>query len=193
MHGNEIAITLLRVEDLRADHSGILIEQIAKLAFEAFREPPWSDDHAYSRLHFGLGVDLMRSNALALLAREQNSGRVVGYSVGYEVFEARDDPRDLTLEAISGTTALNDLFSAGKRVFYWDTLRVNPNPRRRKIATLLAAASMGKLREQGFSYYVARTGQAAHSMRALLARLGFHELPVHDVRFASRTYWMTRL
>jgi ribosomal protein S18 acetylase RimI-like enzyme len=193
MHQNEVVITPVAVEDLRADHSGILIEQIAKLAFEAFREPPWSDDHAHSRLHFGLGVDLMRSNALAFLARQQGSGRVVGYSVGYEVFEVRDDPRDLTLEAIYGRAALNDLFSAGKRVFYWDTLCVDPKHRRRKIVTRFAAASMGKLREQGFSYYVARTDQAALSMRALLAGLGFHELPVHDVRFASRTYWMARL
>ncbi|CAG0965902.1 hypothetical protein ANRL3_01180 [Anaerolineae bacterium] len=34
MHKNEIAITPVRVDDWRADHSGILIEQIAKLAFE---------------------------------------------------------------------------------------------------------------------------------------------------------------
>ena len=52
-----------------ADHSGILIELIAKLAFEAFRELPWSYDHAHYRLHFGLGVDLLRSYSLAFLAR----------------------------------------------------------------------------------------------------------------------------
>jgi ribosomal protein S18 acetylase RimI-like enzyme len=193
MRTEEIAIAPIQVEDLRADHSGIMIEQIAKLAFECFREPPWNDDHAHSRLHLGLGVDLMRRNALALLAREQGAGQIVGYSAGYEVFENADDPRDLTLHAISGTTALNDLFGAGKRVFYWDTLCVAPEHRRCGIASRLAATAMGVLREQGFSRDVARTDRAAHSMRALLARFGFHELSVRDARFASRTYWVARL
>lgn len=78
MTTNQIEIVPITAEDLRADHSGILIEQIAQLAFECFREPPWNDDHAHARLHFGVGVDLMRRNALGLLAKETESGQVLG-------------------------------------------------------------------------------------------------------------------
>jgi len=85
--GHAIAIERICVEDLRADASGVLVEQIASLAYRSFREPPWNDDLERPRLHFGLGVDLMRRNALTLIAKTKDSGTIVGYALGYEVFE----------------------------------------------------------------------------------------------------------
>ena len=65
----EVEIERISVEELRADKSGVLVEQMATLAYHTFREPPGSDDHEKPRLHLGLGVDLMRRNALAFIAK----------------------------------------------------------------------------------------------------------------------------
>lgn len=50
---DEIAIERISVEDLRVDRSGVLIEQMASLAYRVFREPPWNDDCELVRLHLG--------------------------------------------------------------------------------------------------------------------------------------------
>ena len=193
MEVDDIAIERIAVEDLRADTSGVLIEQIGSLAYRAFREPPWNDDLERPRLHFGLGVDLMRRNAVALIAKARDSGQIAGYALGYEVFQESEDPRELTLCAISGTTALDYLFEGGTRVFYADTVCVDPGARRRQIACGLAAAVIPVLRREGFTYYIGRTAIAAIAMRSLFAKLGFEELPVRDAVFPDRTYWLLTL
>lgn len=190
---DDIAIERIAVEDLRADKAGLVIEQMASLAYRAFREPPWNDDLERPRLHFGLGVDLMRRNALALIAKARDSGQIAGYALGYEVFQESEDPRELTLHAISGTTALDYLFEEGKRVFYADTVCVNPEARRRQIAFGLAEAVIPVLRREGFTYYIGRTAIGAIAMRSLFAKLGFEELPVRDAVFPERSYWLLTL
>jgi hypothetical protein len=44
MNLEEVEITPISVEELRADKSGVLVEQMAALAYHTFREAPWSDD-----------------------------------------------------------------------------------------------------------------------------------------------------
>ena len=193
MDVDDIAIERIAVDDLRADTSGVLIEELASLAYRAFREPPWNDDLERPRLHFGLGVDLMRRNAVAFIAKAEASGQIAGYALGYEVFQESDDPRDLTLGAISGTTALDDLFEGGNRVFYGDTLCVDPDARRRQIAYGLVAAQIPVLRSEGFAYRIGRTALNATAMRGLFAKLGFQELEVRDAVFPDRTYWLLRV
>ncbi len=78
----EVEIAPVSAEDLRRDSSGTLVKALAALAYHAFREPPWSDDHEKPRLHFGLGVDLMRRNALAFIARTKPSDKIVGLHLG---------------------------------------------------------------------------------------------------------------
>jgi ribosomal protein S18 acetylase RimI-like enzyme len=190
---DDIAIERIAVENLRVDKSGVLIEQIASLAYRAFREPPWNDDLERPRLHFGLGVDLMRRKALALIAKARDSGQIAGYALGYEVLRESEDHRDLTLRAISGTSALDYLFEGDNRVFYADTVCVDPGARRRQIACGLAAAVIPVLRREGFTYYIGRTAIGAIAMRSLFAKLGFEELPVRDAVFPERTYWLLRL
>ena len=51
----EVEIVPISVEELRADKSGVLVEQMAALAYQAFRDPPWSDQTEKPRLHLGLG------------------------------------------------------------------------------------------------------------------------------------------
>lgn len=187
---DDIALEPITIDDLRADKSGILIKQIASLAYRAFRDPPWADDAERPRLHLGLGVDLMRRCALALIAKDKGSGKIAGYSVGYEVFLQSDDPRDLTLSAIAGTKALDYLFNGGHRVFYGDTLCVDRAARRRRIGYRLAAAQIPILRGWGFAYRIGRTATSATAMRALYLKLGFEELPLHDAVLTDRTYWL---
>jgi ribosomal protein S18 acetylase RimI-like enzyme len=188
-----MAIERIGVEDLRADKSGVLIEQIASLAYRAFREPPWNDDLERPRLHFGLGVDLMRRNAVAFIAKAKASGKIAGYALGYEVLRESEDPRDLTLRAISGTGALDYLFEGGNRVFYGDTLCVDPGARRRQIAYGLVAAQIPVLRGGGFAHRIGRTAMNATAMRGLFAKLGFEELAVRDAVFPERSYWLLTL
>jgi hypothetical protein len=189
----DIAIERIAVEDLRADTSGVLIDQMASLAYRAFREPPWNDDLERPRLHLGLGVDLMRRNAVGFIAKAKASGKIAGYALGYEVFQENEDPRELTLHAISGTTALHYLFEEGKRVFYADTVCVDAGARRRQIACGLAETVIPVLRREGFIYYIGRTAIGAIAMRSLFAKLGFEELPVRDAVFPDRTYWLLRV
>ena len=191
MDADDIAIERIAVEDLRADTPGVLIEQMGSVAYRAFREPPWNDDLEKPRLHFGLGVDLMRRNAVAFIAKA--SGKIAGYAVGYEVLRESEDHRDVTLRAISGTTALDYLFEGGTRVFYADTVCVDPGARRRQIAFGLAEAVIPVLRREGFTYYIGRTAIGAIAMRSLFAKLGFEELPVRDAVFPERTYWLLGL
>src|SRR5438067_1969003 len=148
----EVEIERISIEELRADKSGVLVEQMATLAYHTFREPPRSDDYEKPRLHLGLGVDLMRCNALAFIAKAKPSDKIVGYILGYEVFRESEDPRDLTLSVISGTKTLDYLFEGGRRVFYGDILCVDPGFRRRHIAYRLTAAQIDELRAEGFAY-----------------------------------------
>lgn len=189
----EVEIAPVSAEDLRRDSSGTLVRALAALAYHAFREPPWSDDLEEPRLHFGLGVDLMRRNARAWIARTKHLGKIVGYILGYEVFRESKDPRDLTLHKLSGTDALDYLFEGGKRVFYEDTLCVDPRFRRRHIAESLSLALVEALRKQEFTYFIGRTAITSEAMRALFAKLGFQELPVYDAIYPERTYWLLRL
>ena len=98
MDVDDIAIERIAVDDLRADTSGVLIEELASLAYRAFREPPWNDDLERPRLHFGLGVDLMRRNAVAFIAKAKDSGQIAGYALGYEVFRESEDRGTLRSE-----------------------------------------------------------------------------------------------
>jgi ribosomal protein S18 acetylase RimI-like enzyme len=133
----------------------------------------------------------MRRNAVAFIAKA--SGKIAGYAVGYEVLRESEDPRDLTLRAISGTSALDYLFERENRVFYADTVCVDRAARRRQIAYGLAAALTPVLRREGFTYDIARTSVRATAMRDLFAKLGFEELPVRDAAFPDRTYWSLRV
>ena len=189
----EVEIVPISVVELRADKSGVLVERMAALAYHSFRELPWGDRTEKPRLHLGLGVDLMRCNALAFVAKTRLSSKLVGYILGYEVFQESGDPRDLTLYQISGAKALDYLFEGGKRVFYGDTLCVDPGFRRRHIAYKLSASLIGRLRAQGFAYRMGRTDIMAGGMRALFTKLGLQELSVHDTSYPERTYWLLRL
>jgi ribosomal protein S18 acetylase RimI-like enzyme len=190
---DEIVISPILVEDLRQDTSGRMIKEMSDLAYHAFREPPWNDNLEAPRLHFGLGVDLMRRSAKAWIACSKPARKVVGYILGYEAFLQSDNARDLSLKDICGTDSLNYLFEGATRVFYEDTLCVDRRCRRQHIAQKLSFALIDALRDEGFTYLTGRTSIAAEAMRTLFMKLQFEELPVHDTLSRERTYWLLKV
>src|ERR1700732_780008 len=88
-----------------------------------------------------------------------------GYILGYEAILQSDNARDLSLRDICGTDALNYLFEGATRVFYEDTLCVDPQCRRQHIAQKLSLVLIDALRDEGFTYLIGRTSIAAEAMR----------------------------
>jgi ribosomal protein S18 acetylase RimI-like enzyme len=189
----EVEIGPVSIEELRADKSGVIVEQLAALIYGVFRVPPWNEDYEKPRILFGLGIELMRRNAVLYIAKTKRSGEIIGYILGHEVIKQREDPRDRTLSEIAGTHALDYLFEGGKRVFYVDGLGIAPGFRRLHIAERLSSALIEELRKRGFAYRLGRTDTKAEAMRALFTKLGFQELPVSDALYPARTYWLLRL
>lgn len=188
-----IKINRLTLAELRADESGTAIEQLADLIIEAFREPPWNERYSAARIHFGLGVELMRQGALLYAATDRATGKIVGYILGKEVAVSSGDERLQPLREISGTAALDYLCEGGSRVFYVSGLAVGRDYRRRGIAERLSLALLDDLRKQGFSHRLGRTDLTVASMRNLYAKLGFRELPLVDAHYPKRTYWLLTL
>jgi ribosomal protein S18 acetylase RimI-like enzyme len=192
-HMEDICIAKISVEELRADTTGSLIEQITDIAYHAFREPPWNDDLEKPRLHLGLGVDLMRCNASAYIARTNVANHIVGYILGYEVVRMTEDPRDLTLGQISGANSLDYLFDQSSRVFYMDTICVDANFRQKQTAYKLVINQIDELCLKGFTCYIGRTAISNVSMKSLFNKLGFKELKIHDALYPDRTFWLLEL
>lgn len=188
-----LSIERISIETLRNDVSGALTEQMASIAYHAFREPPWCDDLEMPRLHLGLGVDLMRRGASAYIARHSASKRTVGYVLGYEVFERSPDARDLTLAQVAGSASLDHLFNAGSRVFYIDTVCVTQAFRNRHAAFRLLSGQIDESATAGFSRVISRTALAHRPMRALFAKLGFEELAVRDAVYPDRSFWLLKI
>ena len=168
----EIEIGPVSIEELRADKSGAAVEQLAALIYSVFRVPPWNEDYEKPRILFGLGIELMRRNAVLYTAKTKRSGKIIGYILGHEVVKQREDPRDRTLSEIAGTHALDYLFEGGKRVFYVDGLGIAPGFRRRHIAERLSLALVEELRKRGFAYRLGRTDTTAEA----------HEGPLYQTR-----------
>src|SRR6202023_1643629 len=115
----------------------------------------------------------------AWIAWSKPASKVVGYILGYEAFLQSDNARDLSLRDIYGTDALNYLFEGATRVFYEDTLCVDPQCRRQHIAQKLSFALIDALRDEGFTYFPGGPPIPARARRRLFMKLQFEELPVH--------------
>ena len=191
----KIEVRRLSIEELRADLSGDLVEQWVALTLIAFGEPPWNNNLRILRLTLGIGIDIMRDNARAFVARTV-SGRHVGHTLGYEVFRvSQRDPQKPSLEEISGTNAMDYLFGKG-RLLYIDTFAVHPGFRRMRLRTgevgvgeRLAEALIESARSDGFAGVILRTDIRADPAKKLYAKIGFRDLGIYDVEETSRTYW----
>jgi hypothetical protein len=93
MNPEEVEIVPVSVEELRADKSGSLVAQLATLIYEVLREPPWNEQLERPRIHFGLGVELMRRGVILYIAKTEHSGEIIGYILGHEVLRERRPPR----------------------------------------------------------------------------------------------------
>ena len=186
-------IKRLTLSDLRNDHEGFIISNIAALISEVFSEPPWSESFSSSRLMFGLGVEMMRKCSILVVAMNKKDSSVVGYILGQEIFKDQSDDRDQTLFKISGRRDLDYLFANNQRVFYVSGIGVARQYRGQGLAESLSSELIHELRRLKFNYRLGRTDINAISMRKLYVKQGFQELSVHDVTYPSRSYWLLNL
>jgi ribosomal protein S18 acetylase RimI-like enzyme len=188
-----IEVAALTLAELRADHTGSLIEQVSALIKEVFSAPPWHENLSIARIQFGLGVEMMRNNPLLFVAKANGTGRIIGYLLGQEVCRYSEDPRHQTLSKIAGSNDLDYLFNSNKRIFYVSGIGITQKHRRCGIAEQLSLMLINELRRLGFSYRIGRTDISVQAMRNLYLKQGFQELPVADANYPERTYWLLEL
>ena len=186
-------VQILTLADLKADQSGLLISELAELICEVFSEPPWNERFSATRIMFGLGVEMMRKNAMLFIAKHKQDGHVIAYMLGQELVLESDDPRDQTFLKISGGYDLDVLANNQQRTFYVSGLGVRAKYRRLGIAEQLSAKLLTELRRHQFDYRLGRTDLQAHGMRKLYSKQGFKELPVYDLKYPERSYWVLSL
>lgn len=170
---------------LAADATGKVIRQLARIAYAVFGEPPWQDDLALPRLHFGLGVDLMRPGAKAFSAHDKATGEAVGYIFVYEACKRASLPNTLTLRGLS--------IRRRRKGFLLRHFMRRSASSQRAVAESLSECLNDSLRsEREFTYRLDRTQISAEAHRGLYRKLGFPELPVRDIRFPDRSYGLLR-
>ena len=189
----EYQVKRIGLEDFRSDQAGFLVSQLSELICEVFSEPPWHESYAQSRIIFGLGVEMMRKNAILFVAQNKQSNRIIGYILGQELLKVSDDGRNQTLSKISNGTELDAYINDHERVFYVGGLGVIKDYRRMGVAKKLSDSLVIELRNQGFNYRLGRTDLAAERMRKLYLKQGFEELPVRDGIHSNRSYWLLAL
>ncbi len=186
-------VQTISLADIRADEQGALVAELADIICEVFSEPPWNESYSPARIMLGLGVEMMRKNPILLAARHKQQGHLIGYLLGQELVAESADPRDQTFFKISGGYALDYLANDKQRTFYVGGLGVRAQYRRLGIAEQLSARLVSELRSQKFTYRIGRTDLTATSMRNLYVKQGFVELPVRDLNYPERSYWILRL
>ena len=186
-------LQVITLADLRSDQHGNLITELAEIIRAVFSEPPWHERYSEARLKFGLGVEMMRKNPILIIARHKHHGDLAAYSLGQELVANSEDPRDQTFFKISGAHELDYLADHQQRTFYVSGLGVKTQYRRLGVAEQLSSALIAELRRQQFDYRLGRTDLNAHGMRRLYAKQGFKELPIRDVNYPERSYWLLPL
>ncbi len=186
-------VQVITISDLRSDQQGILISDLAEVICEVFSEPPWNESFSAARIMFGLGVEMMRKNTILVIAKHKQEGHIIGYLLGQELVVKSDDPRDQTFFKISGNYDLDYLGNYKLRTFYVGGLGVRAKYRRLGIAEQLSYTLLSELRQHKFDYRLGRTDQHAHGMRNLYIKQGFKELPVLDITYPKRSYWLLSL
>ena len=81
----------------------------------------------------------------------------------------------------------------GQRTFYVGGLGVRANYRRLGVAKQLSAALLRELKQNKFAFRLGRTDIRAKVMRNLYSKQGFIELPVRDINYPERSYWLLSL
>ena len=186
-------VQVITVADLKADQNGLMISELAELICEVFSEPPWNESFSASRILFGLGVEMMIKNAILVIAKHKQEGHIIAYMLGQELVVESDDARDQTFLKISGGHDLDALGNNQQRTFYVSGLGVRAKYRRLGVAEQLSATLLSELRRHQFDYRLGRTDLQAHGMRKLYSKQGFKELPVYDLKYPERSYWLLSL
>lgn len=190
---NVYDVEVITLSDLRADQHGVLISDLAEIICEVFSEVPWNESFSAGRIMFGLGVEMMRKNSILITAKHKQVGQLIGYILGQELVVKSDDPRDQTFFKISGGHELDFLAHNNQRTFYVGGLGVRASYRRLGVAEQLSAALLRELKQNKFAFRLGRTDIRAEGMRNLYSKQGFIELPVRDINYPERSYWLLSL
>jgi len=186
-------VQVIKLNDLRSDQKGLLISDLAEIIVEVFSDPPWNENFSATRIMFGLGVEMMRKNAILVIARHKQESHLIGYILGQELVVDSDDCRDQTFSKISGGYNLDFLANNNQRTFYVGGLGVRSKYRRLGVAEQLSTTLISELRRHKYDYRIGRTDKQADSMRNLYIKQGFKELPVDDSNYPERSYWLLSL
>jgi ribosomal protein S18 acetylase RimI-like enzyme len=164
---------------VRVDMTAIPVELLkswASLYCQVWQEPPWNENFWQpDQVVEDFKREMSNPDAEAFLVVRE--GMVIGFTQGYSVSQAE-------LREIAGNSLLDFLFVGKERVYYVDELAVEASCRGKRLSLQLSRALIDQIGIRGIDYVV-----LALAARHVYCELGFQELPVHDAKYPSRTYW----
>lgn len=169
---------------VRVDMAAIPVELLkswASLYCQVWQEPPWNENFwQLDQVVEDFKREMANPDAEAFLVVRE--GVVIGFTQGYSVSRAE-------LREIAGNSLLDFLFVGKERVYYVDELAVAASCRGQRLSIQLSRALIEQIGIRGIDYVVLRTDVLALAARHVYRELGFQELPAHDAKYPSRTYW----
>jgi len=164
------------------DFNDSLLEKIAKLYCEIWKEPPWNEDNWTIE---GVKNDVLSQaknyNSVFLIALKGEE--VVGFTWGYEV--GRDSASQMC-----GGDHFSRYFKNCQGIFYIDELGISAKCRIKGLGKLLSLICLERARKKGISVSFLRTSVNAGAARCLYKKIGFKDLSLPDPIYKDRTYWV---
>lgn len=174
----EGSVNIVKISDVNDE----LIDEIARLYCEIWKEPPWNEDFwKAENVSKEICDHLLSPHAVIVVALEKK--RVVGFSWGKSVGKQG-------LGEISSGANLNYIFGSQARVFYVNELAVDKEMRNRNIGSLLAKFLVELANKNGFEKICLRTDQEAIAAQRVYSKIGFRDLAIEDGKHSNRTYWL---
>lgn len=165
-------------------------QKVADLYCDIWKEPPWNEDFwTTEKVISDIQKEMAHPWATMLIITVMNGSlqnKCAGFTWGYEV--SLNDLRE-----ISGTDALDKIFSNGKRVFYIDEFGVRSVVRNQGIGKRLSNTLVQRAQDIGCTIITLRTDIEAQAAKAVYSKIGFEEINVHDTQYKRRTYWLKKL
>lgn len=163
-----------------------LMEEVAKLYSEIFREAPWNENFTQAEAMEIMVEQFNRPQALAIAALIDE--KVRGFTWVYEIFQS--DLKENTRHPL----ALSFLFKGGKRVFYFQEVGVKTDFRRQGIGERLTQEILERAKNLDADVMVLSTNREALPALQMFSRLGFRDSGiVRPPKELGRTYWILRL
>lgn len=168
-----------------------LMEDVASLYSDIFREKPWSENFKpveVMKIMFEQFFGYKTVMAFAAVQVGFRQREVVGFIWMYEISIG-----DLK-EGTRFSPELKFLFEGNQRVFYLQEVGVAPKHRRKGIGERLITKLLKKARKHRVVYIVVSTNSQAGAAKALFSKFGFKNSGIaRPPKELSRTYWILNL